>query len=231
MDKETAIRKILKCLALGKSSEPHEAARAMEQASALMKQFDIDHPELLASGISEQTAKSRASRKPPKYEAALATIVGNKFACQILFRTRQSASSKTIGTYVFVGASTSSTVASYTFEVLARRLAAARAEYIKTRLTRYTKNKIAAADQFCLGWVHAVSKAIGKPDTDESVTLAITAYMDRTYSQLEDMKSTSRALTNKSDASHHISNGWREGQKERVHQAVNAGQSTLQLGG
>lgn len=231
MDKETAIRKILKCLALGKSSEPHEAARAMEQASALMKQFDIDHPALLASGISEQCAKSRASRKPPKYEAALASIVGDKFSCQILFRTVQSSSRKIIGNYVFVGASTSSSVASYTFEVLARRLAAARTEYMKTRLTRYTKNKIAAADQFCLGWVHAVSKAIGATDKDESANLAITAYMDRTYSNLTDMKSTSRALTNKTDASLHISNGWREGKKERVHQAVNAGQSTLQLGG
>ena len=230
MDKETAIRKILKCLALGKSSEPHEAARAMEQASALMKQYDIDHPELLASGISEQCARSRASRKPPKYEAALASIVGDKFSCQILFKTAQNSSRKIIGNYVFVGASTSSTVASYTFEVLARRLAAARTEYMKTRLTRYTKNKIAAADQFCLGWVHAVSKAIGASDKDESANLAITAYIDRTYSNLTDMKSTSRALTNKADASLHISNGWREGKKERVHQAVNAGQSTLQLG-
>ena len=41
MDKNKAIEKIKKCLALGKSANEHEAAQALKQAQALMREYGI----------------------------------------------------------------------------------------------------------------------------------------------------------------------------------------------
>lgn len=88
MDKQTAIGKIKKCLALAKSSEPHEAAAAMRQAQKLIEQFGIEHPELLAAGVGEVWSKSAAASRPVRYEVALASAVAEAYGCALLFTRR-----------------------------------------------------------------------------------------------------------------------------------------------
>jgi len=219
MDKDTALRKIQKCLALAKSSEPHEAARALAQAQTLMRQHDIDHPELLAAGVTEEQAPSRAVKTPPQYEVDLAIVVGRGFGCEVL-RQRGWSNGKATGHYNFVGRGHASEVAAYTFAVLARKLQASRVEYARTKLIRYRKNKVAAADEYCAGWVRAVAKHVLPANLAEDEQLAIDAYVNLHNPNMSACKTIRRELANAERGAQHYSQGWRDGGREQVHDAL-----------
>lgn len=225
MDRNTALRKIQKCLNLSKSSEPHEAARALEQAQKLMAQFNVDHPELLAVGVTEGTAKSRATKNPPAYEMRLARAVADSFGCNMLFSPGW-ALCGIDGAYKFIGVGAAAEVAGYTFTVLARKLVAARANYTKTKLTRYKKNKVAAADQFCDGWVLAVAKAVPAMQGDDARDASLAAYMARTYPDVETMTPRRRELANDTRATDHRVNGFLEGRKAHVNTGIGSAQES-----
>jgi len=222
MDKETAINKIRKCLALANSSEPNEAAAALRQAQKLMQQFGIDHPELVAAGFGEEWAKAGASKSPPTYEAQLAWIIGQAFACEPIFSPRvNQARTALVGGYAFVGAAPGPEVASYTFEVLRAKLAKARTAYMAGALKRYRKNKTAAADKFCEGWVRAVYSLVDVAEPGEEHAKALDAYVQR-RGGTETLKSRSRELTTGGDGEGHQFVGYREGKQVKLHQGVGA---------
>ena len=223
MDRDTALRKIQKCLNLSKSSEPHEAARALQQAQKLMEQFDVEHPELLAAGVDEGDAPSRARKNPPFYEVRLANVLADSFGCNMLFFPGTSGAG-TSGLYRFIGVGAAAQVACYTFSVLARKLTAARTEYTKTKLARYKRNKVAAADEFCSGWVRAVSSAVHDAPADDTRDASLVAYMGREYSNLGEMKPRRRELANAARAIDHRISGFVEGKKAHVNTGISGGQ-------
>ena len=53
MDKKTALAKIKKCLALAKSANEHEAAQALKQAQALMREFEVTEQDVEWSQVNE----------------------------------------------------------------------------------------------------------------------------------------------------------------------------------
>lgn len=55
MDKNTAIDKIKKCLALSKSDNPHEAAAALRQAQKLMALYKVDALDVSLADVTEET--------------------------------------------------------------------------------------------------------------------------------------------------------------------------------
>lgn len=228
MDKETAIKKIQKCMALAKSSEPHEAAAALRQAQKLMEQFGVEHPELLAAGVSEEWSKSASSKTPSRYEVHLASMVCDVFGCDLMFSRRLGKSGFSIdGGYSFIGTPPSPEVAAYTFAVLRRQLTKARNEYIKAALKRHRKNKTAAADQFCQGWVMAAHRQISAAQRTAEQDEAISAYKRIYYAETTKLDPRVRELKNNADE--HRFNGWREGSKARVFQGMGTEQP-LQLG-
>lgn len=224
MDKESALRKIQKCLALSKSSEPHEAANAMRQAQALMRQFDIDHPELLAAGVSSDWTKSRATRRPPTYEVHLAHVVAEAFGCDLIWSGRW-VSRTYAGGYLFIGGGASAQVAAYSFAVLGRKLIAARSEYTTVHLKRYRRNKIAAADAFCDGWVLGVQQAVlpNPPDADQRAAIDAFRLINHPDIAEKPLATTSRALADTRRADDHADSGWREGKKAQLHAGVGGG--------
>lgn len=227
MDKETAIKKIQKCMALAKSSEPNEAAAALRQAQKLMQQFGIDHPELMAANVSEDWSKSASSKKPSSYEVNLASMVCSLFGCDLMFSQRIGKSILTVeGGYSFIGTAPSPEIAAYTFSVLRRQISKARNEYIKTALKRHRKNKTAAADTFCLGWVSAARRQISFAERTAEQTDAIKAYKLIHYPNAVTLDPRERTL--KKNADDHRFNGWREGSKAKVHHGVGTEQQ-LQL--
>jgi hypothetical protein len=228
MNRADAIRKIRACLALAKSPFPEEAARAMSQAQALMQRFAIEQPDLLAAGVQAHWTKSRASKRPPAYEAMLANIVADQFGCQLLF-ARQLAGGDIVGGYNFIAPGTAAEVAAYSFEVLARQLVKARAEYTKTNLARYRKNKVAAADQFCVGWVHAVMRNSTAPAPNAEHAAAITAYMAKEYTQVGKLATTKRDLANPAVAQLHGAQGWVAGRQAKVNAGIASNSHPLQL--
>ncbi|MBR8084711.1 DUF2786 domain-containing protein [Burkholderia vietnamiensis] len=230
MDKKTAIEKIRKCLALSKSSEPHEAAAALRQAQKLMEQFGIDHPELLAAGASEEWSKSGAARRPVRYEVALASVVAGAYGCELLF-TRQINSTCTdiVGGYTFVGVAPASEVAKYTFDVFARQLRVARRDYIQTKLRRCgPKNKTARADEFCEGWVYAVRMQLQDAVRTVEHTAMIDAYMRAHHAQVREFEPRTRDVSGRRTTDDHW-HGIEQGRSAVVRPGV-AAPETRRLG-
>lgn len=228
MDKKTAIDKISKCLALAKSSEPHEAAAALRQAQKLMEKFGIEHPEILAAGVGEAFAKSSASKKPTRYEVHLASVICDVFACELMFSRQLSKSQLVIeGGYVFIAAAPIPDIAAYTFSVLRRQLAKARTAYIATALKRYRKNKTAAADLFCVGWVRAVHSQISAMHQTREQTEAIAAYKRVNYAESTKLKPRETQMTTSGDHRQHMVKGYIEGKDVSLNRGVGRDQQTL----
>lgn len=226
MDKQTAINKIRKCLALAKSSEPHEAAAALRQAQKMMEQFGVEHPELLAAGVMEAWVKSAATKTPARYEVVLASLVTSAFCCDLMFTRRLSTSGLRIEAgYAFIGVAPMPEVAIYTYTVLRRQLRVARASYIKTALKRYRKNKSAAADLFCEGWLMAVSRLIDAAVPTADQVLAIDAYMRANYATAKTTKPRAPAAGRGVQAGMHKASGYIAGKDVALSKGVGTGAS------
>lgn len=159
MDKQKAMEKIKKCLALSKSANEHEAAQALKQMQALMREYGISDADVALSDIKQHACTDKTANQIPGWQAWLANTVKQAFG---------------VGWYVggdwnqarivFYGASNKAELAAYAYSVLLRQLKAARREYIATALKRVklAKNKTYRADQFCEGWITAVYRKVDK---------------------------------------------------------------------
>ncbi|MBR8151664.1 DUF7168 domain-containing protein [Burkholderia vietnamiensis] len=223
MNRKTAVEKIRKCLALSKSSEPHEAAAALRQAQKLMEQFGIDHPELLAAGASEEWSKSGAARRPVRYEVALAGVVAGTYGCELLFcRQLNRTCTDIVGGYTFVGVAPAPEVAKYTFDVFARQLRVARRDYIQTKLRRCgPKNKTARADEFCEGWVYAVRMQLQDAARTDEHTAMIDAYMRAHHAEVREFEPRTRDVSGRRATDDHW-HGVEQGRSAIVRPGVGA---------
>lgn len=159
MDKQKAMEKIKKCLALSKSANEHEAAQALKQMQALMREYGISDADVALSDIKQHACTDKTANQIPGWQAWLANTVKQAFG---------------VGWYVggdwnqarivFYGAGNKAELAAYAYSVLLRQLKAARREYIATALKRVklAKNKTYRADQFCEGWITAVYRKVDK---------------------------------------------------------------------
>lgn len=162
MDKEKALDKIKKCLALSKSANKHEAAQALKQAQALMKQYGIDEIDVELSAIQE-TDGLKCAQTLPQWQAYLAGVVCSCFGVRSYTDYKLNTRNLNTDAYLkFYGVSPRNELAAYAYEVLLRQIKAARAEYIKTQLSRVrlAKNKTFRANEFCIGWVVAVKRKV-----------------------------------------------------------------------
>ncbi|ALF87432.1 MULTISPECIES: DUF2786 domain-containing protein [Ralstonia solanacearum species complex] len=230
MDRETAIDKIKKCLALGQSSNPHEAAAAMRQAQKMMTAYGVSEDDMLAAGVAELWVKSGATRTPARYEVWLASMIASAFGCELVFSNRLSGRTTIQGGYVFIGMASASTVAGYSYRVLFRQLRRARADYIKTALKRCrSKNKVARADMFCEGWVFAVRELVGATVPPEAHRSAVDAYMRANYAVTEQVETRCR------EPGRHVSQvgdcvqGVRAGRGATLHRGVGTGVDAPQM--
>ena len=215
MDRAAVLRKIQACLNRAKSSNPNEAAIALRQAQAMMEKYGVDHPELLSVGVERHWARSRAKERPPQYEVFLASTVGRMFGCDIVF-TNETRGMNWAGGYTFIGTGASAEIASYTYAVLSRQLTAARKQYSDVHLKRYRKNKVAAADAFCGGWVAAVAEKAPIPALTDDRRAAIDAYKAQQFSKTSELNSSKREMTGRQEPGAHLHLGYLEGSKAKV---------------
>ncbi len=154
-------------------------------------------------------------------------MVCKAFGCEILFSQQLVKRGFDLaGGYSFIGVAPSADIAAYTFTVLRRQLAKARTEYIQTALKRHRKNKTAAADIFCEGWVFAAQRQIAPVERTAEQDEAIDAYQRINYAHVSGkLKPTSRELKKHNDD--HWCKGWREGKTARVNPGVNANEHLM----
>lgn len=189
-ERERAIDKIKKCLALSASSNEHEAASALRQAKKLMEQFGVSDLDVQAAEASEKRSRAGAIKSPANWETCLASKIADAFGCRIIFCHDWK---KDCGEWVFIGTGAAPEVAEYAFKVLFRQAKAARAEHIKFRLKRCKAGtKTRRADLFSEGWVRAVTSLITQFSGGETKPEAIDAYMTSRYPALASLKSRDR---------------------------------------
>lgn len=188
MDRKKALDKIKKCLRLATSANPNEAAAAMRQAHALMKQYGIGQSDVDMADVEECTAISGSKVSPPKWEAQLAATVSKAYACKVIFAAG-------IGRWNFIGEMAE--VAGYTMTVLLRQVRQARRDFIANKLQRCKNTtKVRRADVFCEAWVSAVYDQVMTFANGE-LSLAVEQYLAHHYPDLTTQKPRDRNATSR----------------------------------
>lgn len=190
-DRDKIIDKIKKCLALSASSNEHEAAAALRQATKLMEAHGISDLDVLAADAVECAIKAGAKTKPAAWEATLAKRVADAFGCRLLFSPVWLFEDS--GKWLFIGCDPAAEIGSYAFSVLFRQCKRARAEHIKTVLKRCkAATKTRRADLFCEGWVSSVVGKINAFAGTDEQRLMIDAYMAKHHPKVGTGKTTDR---------------------------------------
>ncbi|WP_406834029.1 DUF2786 domain-containing protein [Pseudomonas asiatica] len=157
---ERVIRKIKRCLALSKSTNENEAATAMRQAQALMREYRLTELDVRLSDVDEvQSEKSRANRRPT-WDRHLSGIVARVFGCRPLsYRHWCDTSGRRVERALFVGVTPAPQIAMYAYETLLAKLTEARRDYVarvRSGKSRSAYSPETAGDHFAIAWVSVV---------------------------------------------------------------------------
>lgn len=229
-ERRKAITKILKCLALSKSANEHEAAIALGQAQALMKKHELEDLDILAAEASERAARSGAKKTPAHWEEHLAFLVSRAFGCQIVFQSGRGWGAK--ADWLFIGYGPAPEIAGYAFEVLYRQAKAARSDYIKGALKRCkAPNKTRRADLFSDGWVNGVSHRVASLATTPHQSAAIEAYVARRFGNLQTLESRDRSDGKSLKDWHYrdLTAGRMQGRNAQLHRGVGPADEQVRL--
>lgn len=161
---ERAIRKIKHCLALAQSANENEAATALRQAQALMREYRLTEMDVKLSDVGEvESALFRAKRRPA-WDQQLSLAVAHAFNCTTLRRRKwSSAKGQVIECATFVGVSPAQNIALYAYEALHTKLTQARKEYcaaVRSGARRSEYSAETAGDHFALAWVWEVQSKL-----------------------------------------------------------------------
>jgi hypothetical protein len=195
MNRDQAIAKIKKCLALAKSGNTHEAAAALRQAQKLMTAHSVTDHDMTMIDVHEASVKA-VSTAANVWELRLVALVADAFGCEtyanLSGRFLPSGNYTRTRTYVFVGTDAAPTVASYAYEVLSRQCAKARLAHIR----KQPITKTARGDEFAKGWVYGVRELVERFATGDRDRPLLLAYMQAKHPELTTgwARDTSKAL-------------------------------------
>ena len=229
MDKKTALAKIKKCLALAKSANEHEAAQALKQAQALMREFEVTEQDVEWSQVSE-SSKPYTSRSTV-WQVGLVNMCAKAFGCHH-FSSQKWNNGQYKTNITFVGTGARSELAAYAYEVLLRQVRKARAEYRKTALNRLrnTKSINYRLDAFSVGWVRSVHDLVTTFASSPIEQAILNGYMKKNYPDLieQEVKPKSATSALKTAANMDYLHGQKAGESAQLNHAM--GHSPKQLG-
>ena len=161
---ERAIRKIKHCLALAQSANENEAATALRQAQALMREYRLTEMDVKLSDVGEVESDLHRAKRRPAWDQQLSIAVAGAFNCTTLRRRKWSPSrEQVIECATFVGVSPAQNIALYAYESLHRKLTQARKEYcsaVRSGARRSEYSAETAGDHFALAWVWEVQSKL-----------------------------------------------------------------------
>jgi hypothetical protein len=211
--KADLLARIRKCLALGKSSNEHEAAAAIGKARELMDAHGITQEDILLSEISEESVKGNCAQRAPLWEVALCQTIQHALGVTVLVGAD--------GKRIYIGRGAAPQVAAYAFAVLFRKLKAERAEYTRTRLKRCSlARKRQRADVFCEAWASSVYSQVKKLMPRQPVDDRVGQYIERRYGDALTTVSARAASTKGRDTSMDYWAGHVLGREVELHGAV-----------
>lgn len=157
---ERAIRKIKHCLALSQSANENEAATALRQAQALMREYRLTEMDVKLSDVGEVESQFSRNDRRPAWDQQLSASVAAVFNCSSL-RVREWCVTKRriVERASFIGVTPSQHIALYAYEALLTKLKLARKQYaagVRSGKYRSSYSAETAGDHFALAWVAQV---------------------------------------------------------------------------
>ena len=232
MDKKTALEKIKKCLRLAKSANEHEAAQALKQAQALMREYGVTDFDVALSEVTEAGVKTPVTC--PRWQHGLFNVCKLAFGCGgYIEKDFDYLANRYTASYKFYGVSPKPELASYAYEVLIRQLRWARRQYIATELMRVrsTKNKTYRADQFCEGWVVAVLNKVeafaNSPEETQKMEFYFKQLGEMKKAKVRDVKVKGNV---KNSGACDRASGYEQGKNAQLNHAMSGGEERKRLG-
>lgn len=237
MNRDKALARIKKCLALAKSSNEHEAAAALRQAQALMREHGFDRTDVDLADVRECRSAAR-SNAVTRWEALLMHTIADAFGCGF-FTLHQQKLVQMAGVYahmwrkdvVFVGVDAAPELAAYAHDVLLRQVRRARMRYIGQQ-PRACKpiTKTARGDEFARGWVYAVRAQVQRFAGADSARPLIELHLQRHYPHLQTVKPRDTAL-GRNARNADLEAGFAQGEKARLDRGLPAASTQPPLPG
>ena len=222
------LKKIKKCLALAKSSNVNEAATALRQAQALMKQHNINSDDVAISDVKECDINTKNTKQKPGYEQTLAIKCAQAFECDVVLKDVISKDFEITLNYQFFGLGSNAELAAYAFSVLNRQLQTARRSYMASTLSRYNPSyKTKHANSYCYGWVRTATQSISNAITPENKA-RLDAYKSKTFGKLQDTPPP-RDVKQPFSAGAFMT-GLADGKNAQYHVGMGAGEQQKRLG-
>lgn len=223
MTRDQALSKIKKCLALGRSTEPHEAASAMRQAQKLMAEFNVGDQELSMIDVKEVRIQA-TSTAANLWEVHLVMVIAEAFGCEhfgsVTGEYNSAANYVRKRFYVFVGLDAAPTVAGYAYQVLSRQCAKARLAHIRMQPKNCKPiTKTARGDAFAAGWTMAVSGLIERFASPAANTALLMAYVVSKHPELKSGKTRDTAKGRKLDSGHRYA-GYKAGKTAQLDRGI-----------
>ena len=183
MTRAQALRRIRACLRLGASSEPHEAAAALRQAQALMREHGVSEAEAELAEVQTATRPMGRARTPPAYLVQCANMVASAMGARIIYDPMRLRSGGFAGRVVFVGCGPRAEIAAYAYVVLGRQLADGRAECLRRNRRLKRASRTRRADLWCQAWVEGAARhvqALALPSREQDLVERYMAGKDLT---------------------------------------------------
>ncbi len=216
MTRNQAIEKVKKLLRLGKSSNVHEAAAAMRQAQALMRQHTLDEAELgeqTPDDVGQAETRPARGKTPPVYVQYLCVTVDETFGVGIVISRDHIHCRHCI---VFIGPNWRSELAIYAYQVLLRQLEKDRRAHLSR--VRVRKNRNARGDHFGIGWVDGVKSVLQPWTINASEKAQIDAFTRKTHPNLVDV--TPEIRNSKAVTHNDLHSGVERGRKAQLNRGV-----------
>ncbi len=221
---ERILGKIKKCLALGQSPEPAEAAAALRQAQKLMEIHGISQADLGRADLGEAEVKSKVSVSRIKdWELRLLNLVAKAFGCKLLWTKSNSYSVDVYGRYVLIGLKAQVQLAQYTADVLQRKLIKARGNFTNNLPSYLGRGeKTVQADGFCHGWVMAIGKTVHEFALNDETKQLIDG-------RVEELSTGQAKVQERRAGTMGLNAGFEAGASESIHRPVGDREPTLRL--
>jgi len=218
MNRDDALRKIQRCLEMAKSSSQYEAAAAMRQAQALMREFGVSEGDVELLAVTEVSIASLTNASVV-WEAALNRLIASAFGCEVYWRRSYGDDFRLVRHTVFVGIGAAPQVAAYAYEVLGRQCVKARRAYIASQSKRCKPaTKTARGDEFARGWVQSVRDLVQNMAMSPANAELVERYMEQQHPDLI----TAQVRDRGSRVAHqgHAAAGFRAGKSARLGRGV-----------